>query len=322
MLIYILAISTYNRIEYLNECINSWNITKSNDVVWKILIADDGSDDGTLEYLSQLEVENCEITILKNNRIGVHQQMNTILSHLEHTEFDFCFKIDDDISFLKPGWDHLYHDAAVNTGTDHLVFCDKNWSKEQFLDNPITEKDKNLIGRVPMMHAHGFFYTITPQIIEKVGFMDVSSFGFRGMGHVDFTLRCAKAGFTSQTTPWDVSDSNSYISATKQNYQSVIPNSATSVYDSFYRERKEKIILQKNRIYVKNQEIDADLYSKFKNELVIALSNKVLYFESEKKELIAWYDAEIKKVSTWHLSQYNHLPLWYLKLGKIFKLKR
>ncbi|RYM34014.1 glycosyltransferase [Brumimicrobium glaciale] len=317
---FILAITTFNRIEYLIECLNTWNRTKSNDVAWQLVIADDGSDDGTLEYLDQLEFENCEIIILKNNRIGVHQQMNTILSHLKNVDFNFCFKVDDDVTFLKSGWDHLYHDAALNLGNDHLVFCDEKWSTEQFLEKPILEKGSALIGRVPTMHAHGFFYTLSPQIIEKVGFMDVHSFGFRGMGHVDFTTRCARAGFTNEETPWDVVDSNAYISATKDEYHSVLPNTTTGVYDSFNRDKKEKVILQRNRIYVKNQDIDLDLYSKFKEELIIALSNKVTHFDNEKRELVTWYDSEMKKTSMWYSSQYKNLPNWYLKLGKVFKI--
>ncbi|RFC55955.1 glycosyltransferase family 2 protein [Brumimicrobium aurantiacum] len=318
----ILAITTYNRIEYLKECLDSWNRTRSTNVVWHLVIADDGSNDGTLEYLSQLKLNNCEITVLKNNRIGVHQQVNTILNYLEQIQFDFCFKIDDDISFLKPGWDHLYYDTAINSGNHHLVFCDENWSTEQFLHKPKTSKKHALIGRVPKMHAHGFFYTITPNIIDKVGYMDVASFGYRGMGHVDYTARCAKAGFTDQETPWDALNSNSYITATKHNYKSVIPNTATSVYDSFNRERKEQIILQKNRIYIKRQEVDPGLFPKFEDELIIALTHKMSNFETEKKELVTWYETEIKKITNWHLSQYEYLPKWFLKLGKLFKLKK
>lgn len=317
---FILAITTYNRIEYLKECLDSWNNTRSKAVTWKLVVADDGSNDGTLEFLDQLQFENCEVMILKNTRLGVHQQMNTVLKYLEQIEFDFCFKADDDVCFLKSGWDHLYHETAISSGNDHLVFCDENWSKEQFLDKPIIEKRKELIGRVPMMHAHGFFYTLTPRLIEKVGYMDVQSFGFRGMGHVDFTNRCARAGFTNENTPWDVVDSNTYISATKTEYQSVLPNSTTSVYDSYNRDKKEKIILQRNRIYVKNQDVDFNLFSKFKEELITALSNKVTHFDNEKQELVSWYKTEIKKITKWHLSQYKHLPKWYLKLGKLFKL--
>jgi glycosyltransferase involved in cell wall biosynthesis len=314
----VLAITTFNRKDYLKSCVESFMATRNSSYLWTLVIADDGSTDGTLEFINELEYADTEIIVIANNRIGVHQQMNSILSTLENIDYDFCFKSDDDITFFKSGWDDLYYKTAIESGCHHLVFCDQNWCSEQLLDTKV--KSQNLIGAVPMLHAHGFFYTFTPQVVEKVGFMDVDTFGYRGMGHVDYTMRCARAGFTNIDTPWDVINSNSYISATKQNYHSVIPNGTTSVYDAFNRDRKEKIILQKNRIYVKNQEIDSALYSKFKDELVLALSNKVIHFEKEKEELISWYETEIKKISSWYLSQYKHLPKWYLKLGKLFKL--
>ena len=102
---FVIAITTYNRVEYLKKCIHTWVETKNNNVSWVLVVADDGSTDGTLDYLSSLNIENTTIVILQNNRLGVHQQMNTILSSLENTEYDFCFKVDDDITFLKPGWD-------------------------------------------------------------------------------------------------------------------------------------------------------------------------------------------------------------------------
>ncbi len=202
-----LAITTFNRLNYLKACLDSWIQTRSIDVDWTLIIADDGSDDGTTDYLDSLKIKNAKVVVIKNKRLGVHQQMNTILNYLETIDYDFCFKIDDDIAFLKTGWDKLYYEAAIKTGNHHLVFCDENWCKEQFLDKPKIERVLN--GRVPMLHTHGFFYTLTPHVIEKVGFMDVESFGFRGMGHVDYTIRCARAGFTNhEFTPWDVPNSN------------------------------------------------------------------------------------------------------------------
>ena len=315
---FILAITTYNRYEYLKECIYTWEITRNATASWQLVIADDGSNDGTLEYLDSLIIEKAEIIVIKNKRFGVNQQMNTILNYLESIDYDFCFKIDDDLTFLKQGWDDLYYQTAIDTGNHHLVFCDQNWCAEQLVDTPKMEGD--LIGKVPMLHAHGLFYTFTPQVIKKVGFMDVESFGFRGMGHVDFTMRCAKAGYTSKDMPWDLLNSNEYISATKNNYKSVLPSTPIHVYDEYNRAKKERVILQENRIYVSNKPIEANLYTNFKEELIEALSNKVVNFESNKKEIVSWYDTEILKIKNWYINQYDHLPKWYIKLGKIFKL--
>ncbi len=315
---FVIAITTYNRVEYLKKCIHTWVETKNNNVSWVLVVADDGSTDGTLDYLSSLNIENTTIVILQNNRLGVHQQMNTILSSLENTDYDFCFKVDDDITFLKPGWDKLYYETAQQTGSHHLIFCDENWCSEQFLEKPKTEK--TLIGNVPMLHAHGFFYTFSPEVIKKVGSMDTQSFGFRGMGHVDFSMRCARAGYTNEDTPWDVLNSNQYISATKQDYKSVLPNSTTAAYDEFNRKRKEEIIQDKQRVFIPQKDIDPDIYIKFKGDLIKALSDKVTNFEVEKSELISWYENEFSTQKKWYSNRFDYLPNWYIKLGKIFKL--
>lgn len=318
MTLFILTITTFNRLQYLKACLDSWGKTRSTDINWKLIIADDGSTDGTLEYLNAIKFENTEVIIIKNERIGVHQQMNTILKRLQNINFDFCFKIDDDITFLKSGWDELYYTTAMETGNHHLVFCDENWCTDQFLGSKALAK--GLVGNVPMLHAHGFFYTLTPQVVEKVGYMDVDSFGFRGMGHVDYTMRCARAGFTNEVTPWDMLNSNAYISATKHDYKSVLPSTPIHAYDTYNRERKESIILQKGRIHIPFQDIDPNIYLKFKEELIEALSDKVVNFESDKYEIVSWHEQENKKMRNWYNSQYKHLPNWYIKLGKLFKL--
>ena len=100
-MIKILAITTFNRLHFLKVLINSFkkNATDSN---WKIIIADDGSTDGTIEYIESLKIPDVSITLIKNKRNGVHYQFNTIIRKLEELDFDYCFKCDDDIEFLKP----------------------------------------------------------------------------------------------------------------------------------------------------------------------------------------------------------------------------
>jgi glycosyltransferase involved in cell wall biosynthesis len=278
---FVLAITTCNRITYLKKCIESWEKTKSSNYNWVLIVADDQSNDGTLIYLEQLNIPNTEVIILSNSKFGVHQQVNTIFKKLESILFDICFKIDDDIVFLKKGWDLLYSSIIKDSGNDHLVFCDTDWCSEQHLEEPLI-KD-NLIGRVPLLHSHGFFYTITPEVLKKVGYMDVDAFGFRGMGHVDYTMRCARMGFTNKTAPWDVLHSNEYISATKENYKSVIPSELISVYDTYYRKKKEEKILKHERSFIASSEINTTLFNSFQRDLILALTDKVKTFEDLKE---------------------------------------
>lgn len=313
----VLAISTFNRIEYLQSCLSSFLRTRDVAHAWTIIIADDGSTDGTIEYINELEVDQTDIIIIKNSRSGIHQQVNSIIKKLENIPFDVCFKIDDDIEFLKKGWDLLYIDAINKSGFDHFVFCDTNWCKEQQLDSTLIQE--NLVGRTSLMNTHGFFYTITPNMIEKLGYFDVDNFGFRGMGHVDYTMRAGRIGSTSKETPWDVSSSNDYISASKKDYISAVSNIKNEVYDKFNRARKESLI-KKERTYIPYQEYKPNLQHEFAKTVNNNLEQALKESYTENKKLKDWCKKEISNYNKWHLSKYEHFPNWFLTIGnKLFK---
>jgi len=319
---FIISITTYNRLSYLKELINSWQITKSDNVNWQVIIADDGSTDDTIKYIENLIIKDVEITLIKNRRIGIHQQMNTIISKLEKLDFDICFKVDDDVEFLKKGWDELYYKSIIETGFEHLVFCDNNWAVEQFLEKEI-EKE-NLISKTSILNVHGFFYTLTPNIIKNVGYFNVDDFGFRGMGHVDYTARCCMSGFNDKNSPFDIKNSNEYISASKKNYKSAIKSKFINLYDSHYRKQKEDFILNNNKIYQEYTEINKQIYDEFKSEL---LNLSLIEFEklenkiNKKDETIDWYKKENKKIIDYYNNRYESLPTWCKKLGKIITKK-
>ena len=207
----ILAITTYNRKDYLERCLNSWFLNRNKDVEYEIIIADDGSTDDTLAFCQTL-VDNVPLgfpktTIIKNKRIGVSNQTNTIIKELENRDFDLCFKVDDDVYFQKQGWDDLYLNAIQETGFQHLifipeVFCDK--SAEII-------KLKSLESRINSFLLPGLFYTLTPEIIRTVGYFDCRAFGPAHSGHVDYSYRCCHAGFNSAKNPFDAANSNLFI---------------------------------------------------------------------------------------------------------------
>ena len=67
--------TTYNRFRYLRQLLNSYYKTRNNNYDWNVYIVDDGSTDGTLEYLKGL---NRDIKIIELNRCGVHEATNQL----------------------------------------------------------------------------------------------------------------------------------------------------------------------------------------------------------------------------------------------------
>ena len=122
----IAAFTTYNRLKYLKKTIETYLQTRNPNYDWVIIIADDGSTDGSLEYAKSVAHH-----VLPHKNRGIHYQTNQILKFCSKMDFDFAFKMDDDLIFKKPGWDSKYIQASKKTGFDHLVFHDPAWMRKK-----------------------------------------------------------------------------------------------------------------------------------------------------------------------------------------------
>lgn len=235
---FVMAITTYNRLDYLKKCVESFLQTRNAAHSWGLIIADDNSDDGTKEYLEWLQKEHSAI-IIQNNRMNIHHQVNSILKKLSEMNFDLCFRCDDDVEFLQDGWDDLYWQSIRRTGYDHLVFYDENWQPHSNLSQPY--RSGNLTANCQPDRIQGAFYTLTKEVIDKVGYFDVQQFGASGLGHIDFSFRCSRAGFNVLANPFDVEHSNEYIRLqTIHSY-----SSATSAKEKSESNSKDAITLKK-----------------------------------------------------------------------------
>jgi len=247
---FVLAITTFNRLDYLKACIQSFLETRTSTppVSWEIIVADDGSTDGTKAYLAELQSEH-PIHIIHNKRTRIHHQVNTILRYLSNREFDVCFKCDEDVIFQKSGWDMLYWQTIERTGYQHLIYYDKNWRPYSNLQPPIT--CGYLTANCTAENIQGAFYTLTKEVIEKVGYFDTQRFGRSGLGHVDYSFRCCRAGFNVLKHPFDVKNSNDFIRL--QNLDSYM-GTLTSKYKSLFNSKEikeyKKRVMRSDRKYI------------------------------------------------------------------------
>lgn len=216
----VFAITTYNRIALLSGIIDCWTNTKSKKYDWTLIVGDDGSTDGTIEYLKNLN-PNCNYWWFSVNRKGVHHLNNWILRHLSETNFDFCFKTEDDIKIKAPKWDEHYIEASQATGYDHLVLYDPEWERKinHLRDPQLVAQNKWVQSYVINFPPQGAFWTLTPKVIKTIGYFDVQTFGAATWGHVDYTYRACKAGFNHLQTPFDAINSQDYICLELDNYQ-------------------------------------------------------------------------------------------------------
>lgn len=95
---------TFNRLDYTKQSLENVISTASKKIPFMMTVIDNGSTDGTVEYLKQLHIEN-KITnlILLDENIGVAKAQNLGWKLFE-SDADIYGKIDNDIIFEKNFW--------------------------------------------------------------------------------------------------------------------------------------------------------------------------------------------------------------------------
>lgn len=246
----VVGVTTYNRIDYIGKFIESFLATKSDELHHTLIVADDGSTDGTIELVKSLSVDSStDVVLIQNRGVGIAGQTNSILYAAKHLQFDLGFKADDDISFKKPGWDVAYLHAVQSAGFGHLVFHDNTWKK----GNRRRRKDE-LRSSTDAAGAMGCLWTFTQDVLNQVGYFDEQNFPIRGHAHLDFTLRACRAGFNESDTLWDLAESKSFVSmAPRDDYVQSFDwksKAAKALFTPAERERRQAVLDDESRLFI------------------------------------------------------------------------
>lgn len=283
---FLMMITTYNRIEYLKQTIESWNKTREKNYKWILVVADDGSTDGSLEYLDNLDIDGVDKIIIKNNHIGVVGQKNSLVRVAKFLDFNYGFMADDDLIFKKEGWDTLYANASYRTGYYHLVFCDHNFYK--YKNKEYKVKDNILECKLGDYDPQGALWTFTKEVLYKTGYFndDIRTLKY----HCEYTYRCAAAGYNDINNIYDIKDSDIYIELIKENYKSSLTNNVNNINDNTYS------LKQPSHIYIHNKS-DAISFVILTNDKVSKdIKNNInLYFNDSEIIYISYNDFKTDK---------------------------
>lgn len=262
----VVGIKTFNRLDYLKQCIDSFVRTASSDYDVVLIVADDGSSDGTVQYLQNLRLP-FETHAIFNERAYVSGQFNSIVDKSLQIKADFMFILDDDVVFKKKGWMNAYYDAATNSGYHHLChfnlphyeqLCAKR--REAFPPNAHWHTKYPLVAYKTVENCMGALFTISPEVIRDVGYADEVNFFVRGLWHVDYSARCARAGYNEYQRFFDIVGSNDYIelqNTLKASYTTSISWDAPEFKKAnapAERERRRNIFKNLSRVYVSREE--------------------------------------------------------------------
>jgi len=201
------CISTYNRLELLKIAIQS--IFDQTYVNWELIVCDDGSNDGTSDYMSQLKNDRVHY-IRHPNNIG---KSNNMRSGFESANGDFFVKFDDDdrftYDFLASTVDVLDNYPDVDfVGTDHWIIdinnirditkskiCSDKWGRSRLEEGRVN----NLL---KVVFIHGSFYIgctlFRRKSLEDVGYMRPN---IQNCEDSDLFVRLALAGKTGFYLP-------------------------------------------------------------------------------------------------------------------------
>lgn len=110
----LIAIHTFNRLRFLQDCLYSFLNTCDPSTEWVVIIADGGSSDGTLGFLEGLSIPY-ELHIVQTEQASDARPRESIISVALQIKFDVGFIANDAMIFDLFEWEHLY-EGAIETG--------------------------------------------------------------------------------------------------------------------------------------------------------------------------------------------------------------
>ena len=251
--LFIIGITTFNRIKYLQSCINTLFKSFNKNIDYIIIIADGNSSDNTQDYIKNLKLENnISLYLICNYEHFIYRQSNSILKYSLNFDFDFGFIINDDLLFIKDHWDLQYYSSYIKNNMDHLVYYDTSF-KEKY--HSIYSED--LQSFCSAKNCQGALFTFTKKLINTVGYFDEHQFKIRGHSHIDYTMRCCRMKLNNYKTLFDIKNSNNYIKLNDIHYTSSffkLPIFLRELYkvDIYELERRNKILENNNRKFIGN----------------------------------------------------------------------
>ena len=114
-----IVIPTYNRIDSLRDCINS--VVHQLCEGLEIIIIDDGSTDGTVDYLKRLNenYRNSMVVINNPGNFGVNYSRNR---GIERASKEFILFLDSDDELAPGCLKHIINTVKNNAGKTHFLF--------------------------------------------------------------------------------------------------------------------------------------------------------------------------------------------------------
>ena len=181
---------TYNRLEDTKITLPNVIKTASNKVAWALTVIDNGSSDGTQEYLKeQFELKMIDTLVLLKENIGVAKGQNVGWCLHDKNGAEIVGKIDNDVFFHKNNW----LDAILNVLDNSPEIGALGYNCEHKNTYHIVNNGKVLY-RFKGGNIGGACFFVPKHVHETLGYW-TEDFDKYGEEDADYGVRIILAGF-------------------------------------------------------------------------------------------------------------------------------
>ncbi len=185
-----IIIPVYNQLHYTKWCLDSLSVNKSLDA--QILVIDNGSSDGTAEYLTR----RTDVTVISNQQnLGCAGAWN---QGVRETVSEWLLFLNNDV-LLSPSWLEELLAFAEDRGFDVVSPA----IREGDYNYDINTYSRDFVGRMARFTregvADGICFMVRRRVFETIGLFD-ENFRIGQFEDTDFFRRARAAGFCLGTT--------------------------------------------------------------------------------------------------------------------------
>ena len=209
-----ILILTYNRLDYLKNCIDSFYEDFKNEK-FDLYIWDNNSDEETIKYILEKFKDTKANLIFSNENFGLTASMNWFMK-LAHDKYDLMIHLASDIILPKEDWLSVIY-KALNfdnklgpIGLNLEVPIPLYEHEVKFLTFQPNKDEKFFVETIPKDGCiGGMHFCISKKMFDEVGYFNPEFF----YGYQDFlyTWRCRKFGYIPCYLPYyDMYDLQGY----------------------------------------------------------------------------------------------------------------
>ena len=233
-----ICILSYNRGNSLLRLIESIRKTVDLDRTVVFISDDCSTDPQTITILNNLATDLKLVVMFNSSNLGISGNTNRLLRCAKR--FEHIFLLNDDVQFIKSGWDQFYIQKAKSSNIHHTCFRQPGVYGAQASDVTSTNLHGVQIETV-YQKPHGAMLYLTNKALKTCGFFN-EEYKRYGMEHVDWSLKPFEFGLQPKGFI-DFAGSSEFIKIHPEN---------SSVQDKteWYRKNKDLFSIRKERFYV------------------------------------------------------------------------